>query len=424
MSKNTIVHIDMGGSRISALAGVVLNDELKILGEQSRPSDDVKSGIVEKMTGAAYKINETTKLLQNALRIEPIASVSITVNAKSMKQIPYTQKTTLRKPISEGMLKKLKEECKEEFKNDKTDVIDCIPLAYYLDGKRIEDPVGQKGYNFRIDYNLIVCHPLVIENIERSIERTGLAVDYIHLGMEAQATAVLEEDDRDNGCAILSFGSTTTSLAVYCEGHLQELMVVPLGGYNITKDIEELGMSFANAETLKCKIGCALEELVVKPVNVQIPHVNPNNDQIVISTKFLSTIIESRLDEILEPIFEKLEQVAFPLQTGIILTGGASKLKNLSDYITNRTGFPVRLGSHAEWLSADTDPKFKDPVYSQAVGAILLTDYLKKQKGEEEKVIKPRIPSKNLIIKATAIFKNKMTDLFDYDEMDRDQNDQ
>ena len=109
MSKNTIVHIDMGGSRISALAGVVLNDELKILGEQSRPSDDVKSGIVEKMTGAAYKINETTKLLQNALRIEPIASVSITVNAKSMKQIPYTQKTTLRKPISEGMLKKLKE---------------------------------------------------------------------------------------------------------------------------------------------------------------------------------------------------------------------------------------------------------------------------------------------------------------------------
>ena len=84
MSKNTIVHIDMGGSRISALAGVVLNDELKILGEQSRPSDDVKSGIVEKMTGAAYKINETTKLLQNALRIEPIASVSITVNAKSM----------------------------------------------------------------------------------------------------------------------------------------------------------------------------------------------------------------------------------------------------------------------------------------------------------------------------------------------------
>jgi len=360
MSKNTIVHIDMGGSHISALAGVVENDELRILGEQTRSSDDVKSGIVEKMTGAAYKINETTKLLQNALRMDPITSVSITVNAKTMKQIPYTQKTNLRKPITESLLNDLKEDCKQEFKNDKNDVIDCIPLAYYLDGKRIEEPVGQKGYNLRIDYNLIVCNPLVIENIERSIERTGLAVDYIHLGMEAQATAVLEEDDRNKGCAIISFGSTTTSIAVYCEGVLQELMVVPLGGYNITKDIEELGMSFENAELLKCKIGYALEDLVIKPVNVQIPHVNTNNEQIVISTKFLATIIESRLDEILEPILEKIDQIAFPLQAGIVLTGGASKLKHLSDYILNRTGFQVRMGSHAEWLSSDTNPKFKD----------------------------------------------------------------
>jgi len=425
MSKNTIIHIDLGGSRISAIAGVVMESgELKILGEQTRASDDVKSGIVEKMTGAAYKINETTKLLHNALRIEPITSVSITANAKTMKLQPYTLKKTIRKPITDDFLKEIKEECKQDVENDKTDVIECIPLAYYIDGQRITEPVGQKGYNLRVDYNLVIANPLVRENIERSIERTGIAVDYIHLGVEALATAVLEEEEREKGCAIISFGSTTTTLAVFCEGLLQELIVVPLGGYNITKDIEELGVTFANAEMLKCKTGCAMEELVTKPVNVQIPNANPDKDPVLISTRFLATIIEARLDEILEPILEKIDQIAYPLQSGIILTGGASKLKNLTEYIINRTGFQVRTGSHAEWLSDDTDKKFQDPSYSQAVGAILLTDDLKKQKGEQEKAIKSRIPSKNIFTKAGMKFKEKMNGLFDYDEMEKEQNEQ
>ena len=425
MSKNTIVHIDLGGSHITALAGIVLDSgELKILGEQTRASDDVKSGIVEKISGAAYKINETTKLLQNALRIDPITSVSITVNAKSMKQIPYTLKANIRKPVTEGMLKELEKECKQEIKNDKTNVSECIPFAYYMDGKRIADPIGQKGYNLRTDYNLIVCNSLVTETIERSIERTGIAVDYIHLGMEAIATAVLEEDDREKGCAIISFGSTTTTLAVYHEGVLQELMVVPFGGHNITKDIEELGISFSNAELLKCKTGSAMEELITKPVNVQIPNVDPTREPILISTKFLSTIINARLDEILEPILGQIDQIAYPLKAGIVITGGASKLKNLNEYLTKRTGLQVRTGSHAEWLSYDTDPKYKDPVYSQAIGAILLTDDKKKQKGEEEKVIQSRIPSKNIFTKAGLKFKEKMNDLFDYDDIEQEKNNQ
>ena len=82
MNKSPLVYIDFGGSRISAIAGFVQDDHaLKVLGEQLRLSDDVKSGIVEKMTGAAFKVNEITKLLQNSLKLEQISRVSISVNA-------------------------------------------------------------------------------------------------------------------------------------------------------------------------------------------------------------------------------------------------------------------------------------------------------------------------------------------------------
>jgi len=424
MNKNTIVHVDLGGSRISALAGMVLESgALKILGEQSRTSDDVKCGIVEKMTGAAYKINETTKLLHNALHIDAVTSVSISLNAKSMKHFPYSVKEPIRKPITEEYLKELQKGSRNNVKTDTMDVIESIPLAYYIDGQRIIDPVGHKGSNLRADYNMIVCNQIVKENIERSIERTGLAVDYIHLGAEAMATAILDEDDRERGCAIIAFGATTTTLAVYCEGVLQELLVVPLGGYNITKDIQELGISFNNAELLKCKTGSALERLVAKPVNVKIPSADPNGEPVLISTQFLATIIESRLAEILDPILDHLDQIAYPLQAGIVITGGAAKLNNLIDFLVEKTGFPVRKGSHAEWLTDDTDPKFHDPSYSQTVGAILLTNELREDElAMSAKAIKPKIPSNGIFTKLGKKLNDGVQKLFEYDEIEKEKN--
>ncbi|MFV0392559.1 MAG: cell division protein FtsA [Paludibacteraceae bacterium] len=428
MSKNTIVYVDLGGSHISAIAGEVLDDNsLHILGEQVRPGDDVKSGMVEKITGAAFKVNETTKLLQNSLKWrDRISKVSICINAKSMKHHSVSVEKRIHNIVTERQLQDMTDACRDEIKTDNIVVFEIIPLAYYIDGKRVENPVGLKGFEIRADYNLIIGHYLVQESLERTIERTGIAVDYIHLGMEAIATALLDESDKDEGCAIINFGATTTTLGIYSEGKLQELLVVPLGGMNITRDILELGVSYRNAETLKCKTGCAMEKFVKEPVNIQIPSVHAGEAPVKISTAFLAVIIESRLDEMLTPIFKHIDTIPYPLHAGIIMSGGASKLKNLSEFIEENTGFQVRMGNHSEWLSDDTDSKFHNSEYAEAVGAILLSNDLYEQNKEEKTkkvAIDVKIPGKKFLRNVSKSFTNGMESLFKYDDMERRQYD-
>ena len=423
MNKNPLIYIDFGGSRISAIAGFVQdNDALKVLGEQGRLSDDVKSGIVEKMTGAAFKVNEITKLLQNSLKLDQITKVSISVNARTMKHYTYTLESKIFNLVTSTLLKDLEKKCKEDIETDKIYVFECIPIAYYIDGERVENPFEKAGSNIRIDFNVIIGNYLIKESIERSIERTGIGVDFIHLGIEAISTAILDDKNRNEGCAIIAFGATTTTLGVYCEGKLQELCVIPLGGMNITKDIQELGISFNNAELLKYKVGFAMEKMVTKPVNVQIPNENTQGELVRISTSFLSTIIEARLEEILEPIFDQIDAIPYPLNSGIVITGGAAKLQFLPEFIKEKTGFQVRIGSHADWLSEDTDERFFDPSYSQAVGALLLSnDLTQKQLDKQKAAINPKLPN-NFMKKMSTKFAGGMESLFKYDELEREQN--
>ncbi len=425
MNKNPIVYIDFGGSRIKAIAGFVQDDNaLKVMGEQEKLSDDVKSGIVEKMSGAAFKVSELTKLLQNSLKIQQITNVSTSINARTMKHYTYTVEHPVINLVTSKLLSDLEKKCKSEIETDTICVFECIPLAYYIDGKREEQPLGKRGSVLRADFNVIIGNYLVKESLERSIERTGIAVDFIHLGIEAAATAILDDDVRHQGCAIISFGATTTTLGVYCEGKLQELSVVPFGGINITKDIQQTGISFQNAELLKVKTGCAMESKIEKPVNIQIPNSIPGAEPVILSTSFLARIIEARLEEILDPLISQINSIPYPLRSGIFITGGASKLKYLPEFLGEKTGFTVCIGSHADWLSDDTDEKFFDPTYSQAIGALLLTnDLIHNQNVSDQAAIKPKIPG-NFFKKISKKINGGIEIIFKYDEIEKNQNEQ
>jgi cell division protein FtsA len=425
MNKNNIVYIEMGGSHISAIAGYVEdNHALKILGEQKRLSDDIKSGVIEKISGAAFKINGTIKLLQNSLKLQPIKVASISVNARSMKNFNFSLENKVNSIVTDKLLNELKSRCIKNVETDKVHVFQCIPLNYYINGKNVENPLGIHASQIEVEYNLIVGNELVMESIERCFERTGIAVDYIHLGMEAIATAILDEEEKNDGCAVISFGATTTSLGIYLNGKLQDYLVIPLGGTNITKDIQELGISFENAETLKCKVGHAMEKFVRKPANIEVPAENPSMGKIKVSTQFLSTIIEARLEEMLEPLFQQLNSIPYPLHSGIVITGGGSKLKNIMDFIEEKTGLKVRMGSHEDWLSEDTDEHFFEPEYAEAVGSLLLTNELINQEKEIKAAIESKIPSK-FLSKIKDKINNGMESLFKYDDLETNQkNDQ
>lgn len=408
MISTKLIAIDFGSSRISAMAAEVLeNGAIRILSEESKPSDDIKCGIVEKPTGASFKVSELLKLLKNSARMADISQVSVSMGAKSMKQQTVSISRFVGKPniVTDSLLADMLDECEKKTHKPDIDIYEVIPISYTLDGKRMDDPVGQNANQITAKYNIIFGHSIIKSELERCFDRTGIVLEYKPLTVDSLSTVVLEEQEKEVGCALINFGATTTTLAVYHDGVLQNLLVVPLGAKNITKDIQELGISEAHAERLKCLKGFALERLVENPMYVQIPAEEEGGSPVRISTKFLSTIIEARLDEILQPIFEIILKHPYSLDAGIVITGGGSKLNSIIEFITEKTGIYTRFGDHTEWLSDDTDERFYDPCYAQLVGTILLTNEYRKEHPMEITITepdkKPKLPKRKFGEKIT-----------------------
>lgn len=399
MISNKLIAIDFGSTCITAMAAEVLNNgAVKIYSDETKVSDDVKCGIVEKPTGASFKVSELIKLLKNSAKMPDISQVSVSVGAKSMKHalISISRFVGKNSVVTEDLLAEMLEECERKAKQSNITIFDIIPISYSLDGQRMDEPVGQAAVQISANYNIIFGNTLIRTELERCFDRTGIVLEHSPLSAEALSTVLTEEQEREVGCALINFGATTTTLAVYHDGVLQQLIVVPLGAKNITKDIQELGISEVNAERFKHLKGCALESLVDDPILIQIAPELVGQEPIKISTKFLSTIIEARLDEIMNPIIEALSKLSFKLDAGIVITGGGAKLKNIIEYLANRTGIYARIGDHSEWLADGTQEKYYDSSYAQLIGTILLTHEYRKEHPIEitiqEPEKKPKLP--------------------------------
>ena len=412
MISNKVIAVDFGSTRISVMAAEILESgAVKILSEESKPSDEVRWGIVEKPTGASFKISELLKLLRNSSKLGDVSLVSVAVGAKSMKIVPSTVTRSLGNlyKVTEDLLADLLEECKKNIGSTSITVYDVIPVSYTVDGKLMDDPVGQNARNIIANYNVVVGNSIIKAELERCFDRTGVLIEHNPLAIHALSTVLLEEQEKEVGSAIINLGATTTTLAVYHDGILKNYIVVPLGANNITKDIEELGINEANAEKLKCLKGFAMDSLVEEPVYIQVAAVEEGAKPVNISTKFLATIIEARLEEILQPVFDIISNLPFSLEAGIVITGGGAKLNSISDFIADRTGVYTRFGNHTDWLSEDTDKKYNDPRYAQLIGTVLLTHENRIEHPEVEKIIEEKkkgikLPGKGLINKLTKTY--------------------
>jgi cell division protein FtsA len=430
MISNKYIAIDFGTSHISAMAAEIdSNDKIRVLAYEPKISDDVKHGIVEQVSGAAFKVNELIKLLQNSAKINDIDQVAISIGAKGMKHVHVSVNRFVgaAKVVSEELISDMMEECIGKVKRQDINVFDTIPLSYELDGIKMDEPVGKNGVQITGHYSVIYGNKLISDKIASCFDRTGIRLEYSPVSSECLSAVVLSEEDKDDGCALISLGASTTTLSIYQNGALQQMLLIPLGGKNITLDIQELGISQADAEKLKRVKGSALESSVTEPVLIQVQNVDPDSLPVKISTAFLAKIIEARLEEILLPILETIDNYPLPLKAGIILTGGAAKLNNIDEFIYQRTGMNVQISNHADALTNDTNDQFLDPAFAQIIGTIKLTkEYRKENETKEPPVVKqkdkPKLP-RSLKEKVSIRILNFFSDDTDMQE-DKNKNDQ
>jgi cell division protein FtsA len=221
MSSTKLIAIDFGSTRISAMAAEVLdNGAVRVLSEESKASDDVKWGIVDKPSGASFKVSELLKLLKNSAKMQDISLVSASIGAKSMKMMPVAISRFVPSPgiITEGLLADMMKECERKVKQPDITVFDVTPAEYMVDGVVMDDPAGKEAMQITATFNVIAGSKLIRSELERCFDRTGIVLETSPLTIDAISTVVVEEHEKEIGCALINLGATTTTLAVYHDG--------------------------------------------------------------------------------------------------------------------------------------------------------------------------------------------------------------
>ncbi|MGV9002328.1 MAG: cell division protein FtsA [Candidatus Saccharimonadaceae bacterium] len=249
------------------------------------------------------------------------------------------------------------------------EILDVIAHAYKLDGQdNIKDPMGMTGTRLEIDAHVVSALTPYLVNVEKAADSAQVQPNNVIPTSMAAARAVLNESQLENGVAVIDFGGSTTSVAVYEEGDLQYVGVVPIGGTNITNDLA---------------IGLKTDPEVAEQVKVKHADATGHGDTAGVSVKHegeiqtfktedINEIVEARLEEIFEGIQFHLKKAgrAGKLPSGVVLVGGGSKLKHITDYAKETLGLAARLG-HPSGFGGVADDIDKSE-FATAIGLMLI----------------------------------------------------
>ena len=381
-----LVAVDLGSHGVRAMAAeMTTGGLLRILGvETSNKFECVERGIVTNTSDAGFMINEVLKKLSNRVRVEALPSAFVCVGGRTMQVVAVhsTRDQVRRKEIAQPLLDAMEVECKQkiEARNPDVAVLDLVPYFYKLDGVEQEHQPTENQRAALVEAHFIafVGKKELEQKIVDSFNRSAKRLEHIYVRPDALMNAITTDEDMANGCAILDMGAQTTTLTVYKGNQYLYNKVVPLGGYDITRDIEQIGISLAYAEQLKCKYGYASADMVSTNHRFRLPAPTMPQGEVAVMATEIADIISARLEQMLTPLLGVLTAEASRFRV-LYVTGGAAMLQGLVDYIQAKTSIPVMYGSHASWLTTDTPDEMCMPTYSSLVGTLLLgADYRNK----------------------------------------------
>ena len=333
--KDIIVAVELGSTAIRAIAGRREPDgTMQILAiSQEETTDSIRKGLVDNIDKTTQAISHVVKKINEELGIY-VTRVFVGLSGQSLRtmenKVPYqfAEKTI----INNDTIDQLKE-INNDIVYPQAKIHDVIPQEYKIGSRYVQDPVGMQSEQIEARFINVVARTGVSDNIERCIKNAGLEMADLFISPICLADCLLSANEKRSGCALVDMGADTTTISVYYSNILRHLVVIPLGGSNVTTDITTKSIEQGEAEQLKLKYGTAWRDNEDEP--------NKNKIQIsfdrTITEDELSNIIEARYEEIIVNIWAHIKPYNDKLLSGILLTGGASKVKNLVKAITELT---------------------------------------------------------------------------------------
>lgn len=372
-SKNDlIVGLDIGTSKVLVIV-VERSDagELSIIGVGHHPTRGLRKGVVSDIEATVQSIQRAVEEAELMAGCQ-IYSVFVGIAGAHISSLNSHGVVAIRSgEVTTRDVEMVIEAAKAvAIPNDQT-ILHVLPQDFIIDGQEnISEPLGMCGVRMEAKVHMIMGAASATHNIVKCVRRCGLEVDQIILEQIASSEAVLSEDERELGVCMVDIGGGTTDIAIFCGGAIRHSAVIPIAGDQITNDI---AIAFHTppqaAEDIKKKYGCALATLASDGQQIKTPSMSGHPAR-TLSRQNLAEVMEPRIEELLNLVKKELSRSGLSevVSTGIVLTGGSSRIHGLLElaeeifHSSVRLGLPNYHGKLSEVIC--------NPIYATSIGLV------------------------------------------------------
>lgn len=378
MSK-IIVGLDIGTTKIACFVGRKNeHGKMEILSMGKSESLGVTRGMVSNIEKTINSIREAVDEAESRIEGDlSIKVVNVGIAGQHIKSIQHRgihTRTSLENEISQMDIDALMDDMYRLAMPPGEEIITVLPQEYIVDNEQgIKDPIGMSGVRLEANFHIITGNIGASLNINKCVQRAGLKVQDIVLEPIASAHSVLTEEEKEAGVVLVDIGGGTTDIAIFHEGIIRHTAVIPFGGNVITEDIKEgCTIMKRQAEKLKQKFGSALASESQENEVVAIPGLRGRAPK-EITLRNLASIIQARMEEIIELVHFEIKNSGYEkkLIGGIVVTGGGSQLRHITQLFEYVTAMDTRIGYPTEHLANNNTEAMKSPMYATGIGLVM-----------------------------------------------------
>ena len=373
MSKrNILTSIDVGTTKICTTVAQVNNGgDIRVIGVGVCPSKGLHKGLVVNINEAKESIRESVRKAEQACNIKVESSyVGVTGrHVDSLNNRGVVAITRNDRLVRQDDLKRVLQ-CAQSVKvpSDRK-LLHVIPRGYTIDGQMgVQNPIGMHGFRLDVETHVITAAVTSVQNLVKCIRSIGIEIDDLILEPLASSEAVLSEDEKQVGVILADIGGGTTDVAVFKDGSIWHTSILPVAGYQLTRDISiGLGLPFDVAEEMKKRYGSVMPIQESKEENATTISADGHG----VSYQDLCDILRARVEEIIRLILLEMPNAGYEtlVPAGMVFTGGSSNLSGIEALGREILQLPVRVGVPTQMYGiADT---LRDPAYATSVGLLL-----------------------------------------------------
>lgn len=387
-NKDLMVGIDIGTSKVVAIVAEIMPDgKLNIIGLGAHPSQGLKRGVVVNIESTVQSIQKAVEEAELSAGCQ-IYSAYTGIAGSHIRSINSHGIVAIRdREVSQVDVDRVIDAAKAVAIPADQKILHILPQEFIIDSQdSVREPLGMSGVRLEAKVHIVTGAVSAAQNIVKCLKRCGLTASDIVLEQFASSQSILTDDEKELGVCMIDIGGGTTDIAIFTNGSIRYTAAIPIAGDQVTNDIAiALRIPTRNAEDIKLKYACALQDLADLNQIIDLPCVADKSGR-HISKRALAEVVEARYEELFSLVAAEIHRSGLEdlIVSGIVLTGGASKVEGAVELAERIFRVPVRIG--APQNVSGMSSIMNNPIYATGVGLLL---YGMQQRDTQHEVLNP-----------------------------------